>query len=81
MTKNSNVPTACGWSPDKKLKNLMHERHLMVGPVIDLKVQKFMVSLYKKSSQVSHSIAATTALVLLSITADESVKTVVATST
>ena len=53
----------------------------MVGPVIDLKVQKFMVSLYKKSSQVSHSIAATTALVLLSITADESVKTMVATST
>lgn len=53
----------------------------MVGPVIDLKVQKFMVSLYKTSSQVSHSIAATTALVLLSITADESVKTVVATST
>ena len=52
----------------------------MVGPIIDEKVRKFMVSLYKKGGHVSRSIAATTAMVLLSRTDDQSVKTVVVTT-
>ena len=40
-----------------------------------------MVLLYKKGDHVSRSIAATTAIVLLSRTNDESVKNVVVTST
>ena len=54
---------------------------LMVGPIINEKVRKFMVSLYKKGGCVSHSIAATTAIVLLSRSDDESVKNVVVTTT
>ena len=42
----------------------------MVRPIIDEKVRKFMVSLCKKGGQVSRSIAATTAMVLLSRTDD-----------
>ena len=34
----------------------------MVGPIIDEKVRKFMVSLYKKGGHVSRSIAATIAM-------------------
>ena len=52
----------------------------MVGPIIDEKVRKFIVSLYKKG-HVSRSIAATTAMVLLSRTDDKSVKNVVVTTT
>ena len=48
----------------------------MVGPIIDEKVRKFMVSLYKKGGHVSRSITATTAMVLLRRTDDESVKNV-----
>ena len=58
----------------------MRGRPLMVGPIIDEKVRKFIVSLYKKG-HVSRSIAATTAMVLLSSTDDESVKNVVVTTT
>ena len=74
------VGKACGRSPDRKLKTLMRGRPLMVGPIIDEKVRKFIVSLYKKG-HVSRSIAATTAMVLLSSTDDESVKNVVVTTT
>ena len=49
----------------------------MVGSIIDEKVRKFVVSLYKKGGHVSRSIAATTAMILLSRTNDESVKKVV----
>ena len=52
----------------------------MVGPIIDEKVRKLIVSLYKKG-HVSRSIAATTAMVLLSRTDDKSVKNVVVTTT
>ena len=53
----------------------------MVGSIIDEKVRKFVVSLYKKGGHVSRSIAATTAMVLLSRTDDKSVKNVVVTTT
>ena len=49
----------------------------MVGSIIDEKVRKFVVSLYKKGGHVSRSIAATIAMILLSRTNDESVKKVV----
>ena len=42
--------------------NLMRERPLMVGPIIDEKVRKFMASLYKKGGHVSRSIAAATVM-------------------
>ena len=41
-------------------------------PVTDEKVQKFMVSFKKKECHVSRSVAATTVMVLLSRTDDES---------
>ena len=78
--ENVKVGKACGRSPDRKLKTLMRGRPLMVGPIIDEKVRKFIVSLYKKG-HVSRSIAATTAMVLLSRTDDKSVKNVVVTTT
>ena len=53
----------------------------MVGPIINEKVRKFIVSLYKKGDHVSRSIAVITAMVLLSRTDDESVKNVVVTTT
>ena len=79
--ENVKVAKACGRSPDWKLKTLMRERSLMVGPIIDEKLTKFMVSLYKKGGHVRRSIAATTAVVLLSRTDDESVQNVVVTTT
>ena len=48
----------------------MRGRSLMVRPIIDEKVRKFMVLLCKKGGHVSRSIAATTAMVLLSRTDD-----------
>ena len=59
----------------------MRGRTLVVGPIIDEKVSKFMVSLYKKGGHVSCSVAATTVMVLLNKTVDESVKNMVVTST
>ena len=61
--KNVKVAKACGQSPNRKLKTLMHGRPLRVRPIIDEKVRKFLVSLYKKGDHVSHSIATTTAMV------------------
>ena len=72
--ENVKVAKACGRSPDRKLKTLMRGRPLMVGPIIDEKVTKFMVSLYKKGDHVSRSIATTTTMVLLSRTDGESVE-------
>ena len=68
--ENMKVAKAYGQSPDRKLKILMRGRPLMVGPIIDDKVRKFMILLYKKGGHVSHSIAATAAMVLLSRTDD-----------
>ena len=56
-------------------------RPLTIGPIIDEKVRKLMVSLYKKGGHVSRSIASTTTMFLLSRTDDESVKNVVVTTT
>ena len=79
--ENLKVAKACGRSPNRKLKTFVCRRPLMVGPIIDEKVRKFMVSLYKKGGHVSRSLAATTAIFLLSRTGDESVKNVVVTTT
>ena len=65
MTKALSCKT-CGRSPNKTLKKLMRAKRLMVELVINEKVQKFMVSLYKKEGHVSRSIAAATAIILLS---------------
>ena len=53
----------------------------MVGPVINEKVPKFMVLLYKKGGHVNCSIALKTAIVLLGRTNEQSVKSVVVTRT
>ena len=79
--ENVKVAKACGQSPDRKLKTLMCGRLLMVGPMINEKVRKVIVSLYKKGGHVSRSITATTVTVLLSRTDDKSVKNVVVTTT
>ena len=79
--KNVKVAKACGRSPNRKLKTLMLGRSLMVGPIIDEKVKNVMVSLYRKGGHVSRSIAAITAMALLSRTDDESVKNVAVTTT
>ena len=78
--ENVKVAKACGQSPDRKLKTWMREKLLMVGSIIDEKVRKFVVSLYKKGGHVSRSIAATTAMVLLSRTDGKYVKNVVVTT-
>ena len=79
--QNVKIAKAYDQSPDKKLKNLMWGRPLIVGPVIDKKVWKFMVLLYEKGNHISRSIVATPAMFLLSRTDDESVENVIATST
>ena len=78
--ENVKVAKACGQSPDRKLKTWMRGKLLMVGSIIDEKVRKFVVSLYKKGGHVSRSIAATTAMVLLSRTDGKYVKNVVVTT-
>ena len=65
----------------KSLKKLMRGNSLMFRPVVDENRRKFIVSLYKKGGHVTSSVAATTAMVLLSRTDGKSVKNVVATST
>ena len=45
-------------------------RPLMVGPVIDEKVQKFLMALFKKGGHISYGIASTTADVLISRSED-----------
>ena len=79
--ENVKVSKVSGRSPDRELKNLMCRRPLMVRPIIDEKVRKFMVSICKKGSHASRSIAATTAMLLLSRTDDESAKNVVVATT
>ena len=56
--ENVKVAKACGQSPDRKLKTLMHGRPLMVGPIINEKVRTFMVLLYKKGGHVSKKASA-----------------------
>ena len=48
--------------PAESITNLW----LMVGPIIDEKVRKFLMALFKKDGHISYGIASTTANVLLS---------------
>ena len=48
----------------------------MVGPVIDEKVRKFLMTLFKKGGHISYGIASTTANVLLSRSEDLSLKNI-----
>lgn len=81
MTKTLNIQKTCRHHLKKKLKNLKRGRSLMVVSVIDEKVQKFMVLLYKKAGHISRSIAAATAIVLISRTDEKSVYNMFVTST
>ena len=81
MTKTLNLQKTCRHHLKKKLKNLKRGRSLMVVSVIDEKVQKFMVLLYKKAGHISRSIAAATAIVLISRTDEKSVYNMFVTST
>ena len=46
--------------------NLTRGRPLIVGPVVDEKVLKFLMALFKKGGRISYGIASTTSNVLLS---------------
>ena len=81
MTKTLNLQKTCRHHLKKKLKNLKRGRSLMVVSVIDEKVQNFMVLLYKKAGHISRSIAAATAIVLISRTDEKSVYNMFVTST
>ena len=81
MTKTLNLQKTCRHHLKKKLKNLKRGRSLMVVSVIDEKVQKFMLLLYKKAGHISRSIAAATAIVLISRTDEKSVYNMFVTST
>ena len=48
----------------------------MVGPVINVKVRKFLMTLFKKGGHISYGIASTTANVLLSRSEDLSLKNI-----
>ena len=48
----------------------------MVGPVIDEKVRKFLMALFKKSGHISYGIASRTANVLLIRSKDLSIKNI-----
>ena len=52
--------------PAAHITNLTQGRPLMTGPVIDKKVQKYLMALFKKGGRISYGIASTTANVLLS---------------
>ena len=51
----------------------------MVGPVIDEKVRKFLMTLFKKGGHISYEIASTTPNVLLSRSEDLSLKNITTT--
>ena len=53
-------------SPAECITNLTLGRPLIVGPIIDEKVRKFLMTLFKKGGHVSYGIASKTANVLLS---------------
>ena len=60
IEKTLNQPSA------EHIANLIRDRPLMVDPVIDEKVQKFLTALFKKDGDISNGISSTTANVLLS---------------
>ena len=49
-------------SPAERITNLTRGRPLIVGPVIDEKVQKFLMTLFRKGAQISYRIASTTTI-------------------
>ena len=70
IEKTLNQPSA------ELITNLTRGRSLMVGPVIDEKVRKFLVALFRKGRDISYRIASTTANVLLSRNEDLSIKNI-----
>ena len=62
--------------PAERITNLTRGRPLMVGPVVDEKVRKFLMALFKKGGHISYEIASTTANVLLSRSEDLSLKNI-----
>ena len=62
--------------PAKHITNLTRCKLLMVGPVIDEKVQKFLMVLFKKSGHISYKIASIIVNVLLSRSEDSSLKNI-----
>ena len=66
-------------TPAQCIFNLIRSRTLAVGPVIDEKVPKFLMALFKKGGHISYGIASTTANVLLCTSEDLSIKNIKAT--
>ena len=62
--------------PPERITNLTRGKPLMVGPVIDEKVRKFLIALFKKGRHISYGIASTTANVSLSRNEDLSLKNI-----
>ena len=65
--------------PAERMTDLTGGRPLMVGPVIDEKVRRFLMALFKKDGHISYGIGSTTANVLLSRSEDLSLKNIKAT--
>ena len=61
-------------TPAQCIFNLIRSRTLAVGPVIDEKVPKFLMALFRKGGHISYGIASTTANVLLCTNEDLSIK-------
>ena len=61
-------------TPAQCIFNLIRSRTLAVGPVIDEKVPKFLMALFRKGGHISYGIASTTANVLLCSNEDLSIK-------
>ena len=61
-------------TPAQCIFNLIRSRTLAVGPVIDEKVPKFLMALFKKGGHIGYGIASTTANVLLCANEDLSIK-------
>ena len=62
--------------PDERITNLTRGRPLMVVSIIDEKVRKFLMALFKKGGHISYRLASTTANVLFSINKDLTLKNI-----
>ena len=62
--------------PAEHVTDLTRGRHLMLGPVVDEKVRKFLMALFKTGGHISYGNASTTANVLLSRSEVFSLKTI-----
>ena len=62
--------------PAERITNLTRGRPFMVGPVINEKVRKFLMALFKKGRHISYGITSTTANVLPSRSEDLSLKNI-----